>query len=433
MKLLTQVVTVFFFGVGALADLQEPKTCLREPNDPPQALKITEVVVWVNENGQPIRTETVHDAVTAKPKELVSSPRVRKTEDNRARIDFFKKLRVHTTVQTFEQSLATATASVIAEPQEPTTPEPHITVDRVQPKAHLKPDLHPHPHPHPHLHPQPHHPDPHPHHLKPHKSSRQFGVSYSPYNADRSCRSQEQVDKDLDQLSQYSYVRIYGTDCDQTKTVARAARKHNMQVFAGVYDLSDFPSSLDAFKAAALDPNGQEDWSVFHTIAIGNELVNGGHSTPGEVTGAVQQARNILRSQGYTGPVVTVDTFSVLLKHPELCTVSDYCAANCHAFFDATAQPHNAGPYVLEQAHSVSAAAGGKRTIITESGWPHAGQANGAAVPSAENQKIAVESLRRSFAQKGDGLVLFTAFDDKWKDDNRWTFNAERFWGMYTR
>ena len=239
--------------------------------------------------------------------------------------------------------------------------------------------------------------------------------------------------QDLAKLSEYSFVRIYGTDCDQTKTVATAARQHRMQVFAGIYDLTGFPDSLQPFHDAAKDSNGKEDWSVFHTIAIGNELVNGGHSAPSDVTGAVTQARTILRGQGYKGPVVTVDTFSVLLKHPELCKVSDYCAANCHAFFDATEQPHNAGPYALEQAHSVSAAAGGKHTMITESGWPHAGEANGAAIPSPENQRVAVESLRRSFAHRGDDLILFTAFDDLWKDDNRWTFNAERFWGMQTR
>lgn len=255
-------------------------------------------------------------------------------------------------------------------------------------------------------------------------------MTYSPYNADKSCKSQEHINEDLDKLTNYNYVRIYGTDCDQTRLVTNAARQRKMQVFAGIYDLTNFPASLSPFSEAATGPDGKEDWSVYHTIAIGNELVNGGTNSPGEVTKAVNQARTILRGQGYKGPVVTVDTFSILLKHPELCLASDYCAANCHAFFDATQQPHNAGPYVLEQAHSVSHAAGGKHTLITESGWPHAGQANGAAVPSPENQRVAIESLRRSFGHRGDDLVLFTAFDDQWKDDNRYTFNAERFWGI---
>ncbi|KAJ5659568.1 Cell surface mannoprotein MP65 [Penicillium longicatenatum] len=306
------------------------------------------------------------------------------------------------------------------EPADPETP-------------HHEPSQHseqPHPGPQPHPEPQSH-PEPLPHPKPAEHRTRQFGISYSPYNADRSCKTQDQVNKDFDLLSQYQFVRIYGTDCSQTTLVARAARLHKMQVFAGIYDLTDFPTSLNAFKEAATTEDGTQDWTVFHTIAVGNELVNGGRSTPAEVSGAITQARTWLRAQGYKGPVVTVDTFSVLLQHPELCLASDYCAANCHAFFDATQQPHNAGPYALEQMHAVSAAAGGKHTIITESGWPHAGQANGDATPSPENQRVAVESLRRSFAHRGDDLVLFTAFDDLWKDDNRYTFNAERFWGIH--
>lgn len=276
--------------------------------------------------------------------------------------------------------------------------------------------------------PKPPAPHPHPH---PHEHHEQFGISYSPYKADRSCKNQEEVNHDLDRLSQYSFIRIYGTDCDQTKTVANAARRHNMRVFAGIYDLQGFPGSLSAISDVAKGPDGKTDWSIFHTITIGNELVNGGTSEPAEVISAVNKARSILRGQGYKGPVVTVDTFSVLLDHPELCVASDYCAANCHAFFDASQHPGGAGAYALEQARSISAAANGKHTMITESGWPHAGDANGAAIPSPENQQIALASLRKSFDHRRADLVLFTAFDDLWKDDNSYTFGAEKFWGIH--
>ncbi|KAJ5570537.1 Glycoside hydrolase superfamily [Penicillium hispanicum] len=404
MKYLSLAGLALFLACGVQAESQGPGHCSGDLDDASQAQSVTEVVVWVNENGDRLGTETNHHAAAATPAPQGISP---STVDTLASIPA-------------PEPGATRTFLTQAKPRDETvkTDEPAL-LD----KKH-KHDLEAHPHPHPNPHPRPDHDQ---------NSHRQFGISYSPYNADRSCKTPEQVNKDLDQLSDYSFVRIYGTDCDQTQAVASAARQHNMQVFAGIYDLTGFPDSLSSFTDAATLPNGKQDWSVFHTIAIGNELVNGGHNSPADVTSAVYQARSILRGHGYEGFVVTVDTFSVLLQHPELCKASDYCAANCHAFFDATQQPHNAGPYVLEQAHSVSAAAGGKRTIITESGWPHAGQANGAAVPSPENQRIAVDSIRRSFAHRGDDVVLFTAHDDLWKEDNPYTFNAERFWGIYPR
>lgn len=217
-----------------------------------------------------------------------------------------------------------------------------------------------------------------------------------------------------------------------------------MRVFAGIFDLSDFPHSLDAIIDVAHSPSadppekmgeGGDGWEIFHTISIGNELVQRHQNTIPEVTDALNQARSILRSAGYQGPVVTVDTYTMLLRHPELCEASDYCAANCHVFFDATQTPDKAGDYAMDVAGRISGKAGGKRTVIAESGWPHDGNANGKAVPSGENQRIAVDSLRRVFGgqengEEDAGLVLFTAFDDLWKVDNEGTFGAERFWGI---
>ncbi|PYH87962.1 cell wall glucanase [Aspergillus ellipticus CBS 707.79] len=256
------------------------------------------------------------------------------------------------------------------------------------------------------------------------ENNRHHGISYSPYDNDGTCKSQAEVDQDLDKLTHYGFIRIYGIDCDQTRTVTTAARRRNMKVFAGVFDLQNFPASLDYITDAA---NG--DWTVFHTITIGNELVNKGQNSVTDVTNAVKTARRKLRGAGYRGPVVTVDTFSVMLKHPELCLASDYCAANCHAFFDNNNTPDKAGQYAKDQASKISRLAGGKKTMITESGWPHGGQPNGKAIPSAENQQKAIASLKQAFPDDNE-LVLFTAFDDGWKQDSSGTFGAEKYWGI---
>lgn len=60
-------------------------------------------------------------------------------------------------------------------------------------------------------------------------------------------------------------------------------------------------------------------------------------------------------------------------NNPELCKASDYCAINCHAFFDGKVTADKAGPFVANWAKMVSDAAGGKTTVITETGWPSQG------------------------------------------------------------
>lgn len=293
------------------------------------------------------------------------------------------------------------------------------------------PETHPSPEPNPAPETQPSPENNAPSHdaaVKPQAQDR-FGVTYAPFNDDSTCKSQAQVNQDMDKIARlYGYVRIYGIECDQTRKVVQAARERKIRVFAGVFDLQNFPASLDEIIRVA-----GGDWSTFHTINIGNELVNKGQNSVPDVVNAVNTARRKLRSAGYQGPVVTVDTFSVLLKHPELCHASDYCAANCHAFFDANMTPDRAGAYALEQSQKISAAAGGKHTVITESGWPHHGKPNGRAVPSRENQYTAIITLSSSFSRRYDDLIFHSAFDDLWKQDTPDSFEAEKYWGLEMR
>jgi exo-beta-1,3-glucanase (GH17 family) len=196
-----------------------------------------------------------------------------------------------------------------------------------------------------------------------------------------------------------------------------------MKLFAGVWDVSDVSSEVQLIIDAA-----KNNWDAIDTISIGNECINSGTATVDQVVSGVNTARSLLKAAGYNGKVVTVDTFNQIIANPQLCQVSDFAAANCHAFFDSSISADQAGSYVKEQAQRVQQACGGKDTVITESGWPSNGDTNGAAVPSEANQQKAISSLRSAFSSN---LVLFSAFNDDWKQNFDGSFNAEHYWGIY--
>lgn len=247
------------------------------------------------------------------------------------------------------------------------------------------------------------------------------GIVYSPYNNDGTCKSQDQVTADFAKITGYGLVRIYGTDCDQVNTVKTAATAKGMKLFVGIFDIN----SVEA-QAATIIAAVKGDWSSIDTVSVGNEIVNAGGSVAA-VVAAVNTARTVLKAAGYTGPVVTVDTFVAMIANPELCQCSDYAAANAHAFFDGGVTAENAGQFVLEQSQRVASACGGKKVVITESGWPWQGATNGAAVPSKENQKAAIDSIKSKFSEN---IILFTAFDDLWKENTAATHGAECYWGF---
>jgi exo-beta-1,3-glucanase (GH17 family) len=68
-----------------------------------------------------------------------------------------------------------------------------------------------------------------------------------------------------------------------------------------------------------------------------------------------------------------------------------------------------------EMVARVAKVAGGKRIIITETGWPSAGVDVGEAVPSVENALLYALNTFKWTAQQGLDLFYFSAFDEDWK------------------
>ncbi|AOA61426.1 Putative glucanase [Komagataella phaffii CBS 7435] len=248
------------------------------------------------------------------------------------------------------------------------------------------------------------------------------GVTYSPYQAGGGCKTAEEVASDLSQLTGYEIIRLYGVDCNQVENVFKA-KAPGQKLFLGIFFVDAIESGVSAI-ASAVKSYGS--WDDVHTVSVGNELVNNGEATVSQIGQYVSTAKSALRSAGFTGPVLSVDTFIAVINNPGLCDFADeYVAVNAHAFFDGGIAASGAGDWAAEQIQRVSSACGGKDVLIVESGWPSKGDTNGAAVPSKSNQQAAVQSLGQKI---GSSCIAFNAFNDYWKADG--PFNAEKYWGI---
>lgn len=220
----------------------------------------------------------------------------------------------------------------------------------------------------------------------------------------------------------FSKVRVYDIGCDVGAAVAAAAVS-GIQLIAGLNTISNVAADVGTLVSMI---NG--NWGPVDTIVIGNEVVNHG-GDPGAVVAALAVARPILAAAGFTKSIVTVDTFVAHLNHPELCLNSDYCAVNAHAFFDPNTSADEAGSFVTTAIASIGSNAGGKRVIVTESGWPYQGEPNGNAIPSLENQRAAITSLKSAFAGNPGDLFLFQSYDATYKVPGY--LGVEQFFGIF--
>lgn len=248
------------------------------------------------------------------------------------------------------------------------------------------------------------------------------GITYSPYNSDGSCKSASAVKSDLEQLSDYLLIRIYGVDCSQVENVL-AGLADGQKLFVGIYYVDAISDAVSTI-ASAVELYG---WDVIDTVSVGNELVNGGEATVSQVQSYVDEARSALTSAGYSGKVVSVDTFIAVINNPGLCDISDYVAVNAHPYFDGGVTAEEAGAWVLSQIQRVSAACGGKDVFITETGWPTQGSTYGKAVPSASNQAIVLAGISE---ECGNDVTFFTAYNDLWKQPG--SYGVEQYWGIYS-
>lgn len=247
------------------------------------------------------------------------------------------------------------------------------------------------------------------------------GITYTPYNADHSCKTEDQVAQDLKGISAFQVVRLYGTDCDQVAKILQATGG-SVRIWAGVYHIQNLQGDIDTIASAV---NG--NWKNIVAVSIGNELVNSGQSSAADVVNAVNAGRTALRSKGFQGPVLTVDTMIAMQNNPQLCQASDVCGINCHAFFDGNVEPSGAGKFVADWVKKISEQNNGKTVVVTESGWPSQGTANKIAVPSLPNQQTAMKSL---VSKVPSNLIQYTLYHDMWKTSEPVTFHAEQFWGI---
>ncbi|KAJ9603594.1 Cell surface mannoprotein mp65 [Cladophialophora chaetospira] len=248
-----------------------------------------------------------------------------------------------------------------------------------------------------------------------------FGICYELIGTN-GCIPQSQLNSDFGYLSTqgYSKIRFYDIGCDLSVATAAAAAA-GFSVTLGLNTINNVNNDLNTLIGMI-----KGNWGPIDTVVIGNEVISQGGSA-GQIADAVNSARGQLQSAGFTKNVVAVDTFIAHQSNPQICAASDYCAVNAHAFFDANTVAQNAGTFVHNVLPTIQN--NGKPIIITESGWPYQGGANGKAIPSTANQDAAIGSLKSAFGGNPGGLFLFQAYDATYKAPG--PFGVEQFFGIY--
>jgi exo-beta-1,3-glucanase (GH17 family) len=249
------------------------------------------------------------------------------------------------------------------------------------------------------------------------------GISFSPYLEGQKPGTEigeSQIRDRLGIIQPYAHwIRSFSC-IEGNQETPRIAREMGLKTMVGV-GLSDDRDANELEFAGGIEAarGGHAD-----ILAIGNEIMLRGDLTDDELIEYIQRAKDAVPGV----PVSTVDAYFLFEEHPRVAEACDILLVNCYPFWESCPAGH-ALRYMKEMYRRAVRVAGGRRVVISETGWPTQGSAFGAAEPSFENALEYFINTYHWAEQDGVEIFYFSAFDEAWKVGDEGDVGA--FWGLW--
>jgi exo-beta-1,3-glucanase (GH17 family) len=240
--------------------------------------------------------------------------------------------------------------------------------------------------------------------------SKIHGLSFSPYIEGQGPKT---IIEDAQIRDRLAIIEPY---------VRAIAKEKGLKTMVGVWlDDDREHNELEFENAIRIANEGHVD-----ILAVGNEVLLRGDLTEDELLDYLRRAKEAAPGVdvGY------VDAYFEFVDHPRITDACDVLLANCYPFWEGCPAEH-ALLYMKDMYRRVRSVANGKRVIVSETGWPNIGSAEGAAVPSFENAiKYFVDTCRWA-EDEGVEIFYFSSFDESWKVGAEGDVGA--YWGLWDK
>lgn len=239
-----------------------------------------------------------------------------------------------------------------------------------------------------------------------------IAVNFSPYedgqDPNAGARVDEaQIDRRLRPLQGYvTAIRTFGSTRGLERIPA-LARARGLEVWAGAWIGRDRSANDEELDALIRIGQAREA----RVLVVGSEVLLRGDLPEQELLASMARVRAAVPTDV---AVTTADVYATWIAHPALISASDLVFANFHPYWEGIAV-EQAMMAVHARWLDLVSAAGGKRVVISEIGWPSDGPTYGAAVPSAENAARLFLEATTWARTRGVDFFWFSATDEAWK------------------
>lgn len=251
------------------------------------------------------------------------------------------------------------------------------------------------------------------------------GISFSPYIEGQEPGSDipdEQIRERLAIIAPYvSWIRSFS--CTQgNEKIPYIAREFGLKTLVGVWlegDKDKNAEEMDGARQLVAD-------GVVDMLGVGNEVMLRGEMSPEELVGYINAAKSF--APGI--PVGYVDAYYLFEDFPMVADACDVVFANCYPFWEGYHADH-AFVYMKDMVRRAQKAAKGKPVVISETGWPNLGTAEGNAEPGYNNAVRYFLNACDWAASEDIDIFYFSSFDEAWKVADEGDVGA--YWGLWDK
>jgi PKD repeat protein len=262
----------------------------------------------------------------------------------------------------------------------------------------------------------------------PQKINKVYGINFSPYIDGQNPNYGSQVDEKqirerMKIIAPYTkWIRTYGTE-NGLEYAGPVAHEMGLKTAIGAWLSGDTEANerqisklIDEAKAGNVD-----------LAIVGSETLLRNDLSEDQL---IEYIKRVKQSIPTGIAVTTADTYSELLDHPKVMEKCDVIMYNSYPYWEGFSID-NAIEVQNNSYNGLVNSVKNKPVIISETGWPSAGNKIGNAVPSPANSaRYFNDSV--SWARKNNiQFFYFEAFDETWKSDNEGPQGAH--WGIWDK
>lgn len=253
-----------------------------------------------------------------------------------------------------------------------------------------------------------------------------YGVDFSPYLTGQNPNlgsqvTTAQITDRIQLIAPYTqWIRSFSTT-HGLENIPPVARQYGLKVAANAWiGNNTAQNNLEIQALIAAANAGQIDIAI-----VGSEALLRNDLSESQLIAYMNQVRQAIPP---SIPVTTADTYRTLLDHPSVIAASDVVFANFYPYWEGISVT-NAVCAIDKQYRQLVAAAGGKPVIVSETGWPSAGNAIGAAIPSMANAALFFLQFVTWATSSKVPYFYFEAFNEDWKSAYEGPQGAH--WGIW--